>query len=86
MDNKKILLYGGGAIALGAVGFFVWSFFQKVDVPLDKNTTDTSDDITTSYDKPTNAMKNYFQSLMDTKFEPIKTPDILDYAKNNFLR
>lgn len=34
MDTKKILLYTGGAIALGAVTFFVWSFFQKKDIPL----------------------------------------------------
>lgn len=34
MDAKKLLLYGGGTIALGAVGFFVWSFFQKVEIPI----------------------------------------------------
>ena len=74
MNNKKILLYGGGAIVLGAVGFFVWSFFQKVDVPLTENTPSTVDD------KSTNSGTNYFSQLMDTQFEPIKTPDILDWT------
>lgn len=80
MNNKKILLYGGGAIVLGAVGFFVWSFFQKVDLPLDENTQNTSDD------KSTGSGTNFFNSLIDTKFEPIKMPDILDWSKNNYLR
>jgi hypothetical protein len=74
MNNQKILLYGGGAIVLGAVGFFVWSFFQKVDVPLTETTSDTSDD------KPINSGTNYFNSMLDTTFEPIKTPDILDFS------
>jgi hypothetical protein len=34
MNTKKILLYSGGAIVLGAVAFFVWSFFQKVEIPI----------------------------------------------------
>jgi hypothetical protein len=38
METKKILLYTGGAIALGAVAFFVWSFFQKVEIPLGNTT------------------------------------------------
>ena len=28
-ENKKIAMYLGGAIVIGAVGFFVYSFFQK---------------------------------------------------------
>ncbi len=28
-ENKKIAMYVGGAIVIGAVGFFVYSFFQK---------------------------------------------------------
>lgn len=75
MNNQKILLYGGGAIVLGAVGFFVWSFFQKIDVPLTENTSSTPDDKTTNL-----GIGNFFSSQMDTKFEPIKTPDILDFS------
>ncbi|MDQ5928749.1 MAG: hypothetical protein QG594_527 [Bacteroidota bacterium] len=80
MNNKKILLYGGGAIILGAVGFFVWSFFQKIDVPLAENIENTPDD------KSTNSGTNFFNSQMGIEFEPIKTPDILDWSKNNYLR
>lgn len=28
-ENKKIAMYVGGAVVVGAVGFFVYSFFQK---------------------------------------------------------
>jgi hypothetical protein len=28
-ENKKTAMYLGGAIVVGAVGFFVYSFFQK---------------------------------------------------------
>jgi len=38
MNTKKILLYSGGAIVLGAVAFFVWSFFQKVEIPIGNTT------------------------------------------------
>ena len=80
MDNKKILLYGGISIALGAVGFFVWSFFQKVNIPLDEKNTILSDK------EPTIEISKYFESLMDTKFEPIKTPNIFYNSTNNLLR
>jgi len=53
METKKILLYSGGAIVLGAVTFFVWSFFQKPKIignttinlgDKDKKTTDLEDE------------------------------------------
>lgn len=28
-ENKKILIYAGGAIVVGAVAFFVYEFFKK---------------------------------------------------------
>jgi hypothetical protein len=28
-QNKKIAMYVGGAVVIGAIGFFVYSFFQK---------------------------------------------------------
>ena len=33
-SNKQILMYAGGAVVLGAVGFFVYSFFQKPTLEL----------------------------------------------------
>jgi hypothetical protein len=30
-STKKMLYYGGGALLVGAVGFFVYSFFKKED-------------------------------------------------------
>jgi cytoskeletal protein RodZ len=42
MNTKKILLYGGGAVFLGAVTFFVWSFFQKTQIPTAKSTAKDS--------------------------------------------
>lgn len=38
MNTKKILLYAGGALVLGGVSFFVWSFFQKPIVPFGNTT------------------------------------------------
>ncbi len=38
MNTKKILLYTGGALALGGVAFFVWSFFKKVEIPIGNTT------------------------------------------------
>ena len=54
METKKVLLYTGGAIVLGAVGFFVWSLFQKVEIPLGNTTitlgSDSKDESTDSTD------------------------------------
>ena len=33
-SNKQVLMYAGGAVVLGAVGFFVYSFFQKPTLEL----------------------------------------------------
>ena len=38
MNSKKLLLYGSGALGLGAITFFVWSFFQKTKIPLSQST------------------------------------------------
>jgi hypothetical protein len=55
METKKVLLYTGGALVLGVVGFFVWSFFQKIEIPIggttitlgsdDKATDDTTQNL-----------------------------------------
>ena len=63
MNTKKILLYGGGALVIGAVTFFVWSFFQKPIIPIGNTTiglgsnpkkivTDETKDNSTSTDTP----------------------------------
>jgi hypothetical protein len=69
MKNNKIILYGGGALVLGAVAFFVWSFFQKNKASnLDVEKAETIDGDKKDY-------TNVF-SQMPTDFEPIRTPNI----------
>ena len=66
MNTKKILLYGGGALVIGAITFFVWSFFQKPIIPIgnttiglgsnpNKSVTDNTKDNTNDNSKPTDA-------------------------------
>ena len=77
MNTKKILLYSGGALVVGAVGFFVWSFFQKVSVPTAQPTAPLVDDSATPKNTtPVNSGSNPFTSMLNTTFEPIKTPTI----------
>jgi hypothetical protein len=66
METKKILLYTGGAIVLGAVGFFVWSFFQKVEIPLGNTTITLGSD---SKDKPADDAET--ETETDTKDKTI---------------
>ena len=77
MNTKKILLYGGGALVLGAFGFFVWSFFQKVDLPVAQTTPPLVDENTSNEEDetPTNSGNNPFTAMLDTTFPPIKTPN-----------
>lgn len=65
MENKKVLLYAGGALVLGAITFFVWSFFQKTTVPIAEKEDSNSE----------NSGSNPFSS-MPTTFEPIVTPNV----------
>ena len=67
MNTKKILLYGGGALVIGALSFFVWSFFKKEDLPL---VIDSSSQL------PEETSTNPFSS-MPTTFESIKEPNVL---------
>jgi hypothetical protein len=84
MNTKKILLYTGGALALGAVTYFVWSFFQKVDIPVGNTTvtlgSDDEEDSTTS--GGTTPFNNPFTQYLNTEFEPIRTPDIVADINN----
>lgn len=77
MNTKKILLYTGGALALGAVTYFVWSFFQKVEIPVGKTTVTLGGN-----GEDTKPFKNPFTQYLDTQFEPIRTPDIFSDINN----
>jgi flagellar basal body-associated protein FliL len=81
-ENKKIALYVGGAVVVGAIGFFVYSFFQKPIVLGDNTSFDLGNN---EYDNKSDEQiveKNYsktntfFSNLQDTVFEPIKTPNV----------
>jgi hypothetical protein len=69
MNTKKILLYSGGALIVGAVGFFVWSFFQKVEVPMAESDSKLAEE-----DKPTSTTNPF--SSMGIDYDPIKSPTI----------
>jgi hypothetical protein len=84
MNTKKILLYTGGALALGAVTYFVWSFFQKVEIPVGNTTVtlgggkekeEEEEEQATVVSQNTTASNNPFTAMLDTEFEPIKMPD-----------
>jgi hypothetical protein len=63
-ENKKIAMYFGGAVLVGAVGYFVYSFFQKktIDMPI---TETTPTDYSTVF------------SGMQTDFAPIVKPTLI---------
>ena len=88
MDTKKILMYGGGAIVVGAVTYFIWAFFQKPVIPIGNTTIvlgnkadeedETKDNESTT---PTNSGTKFNFKPMD--FKPIESPNV--YANiNNF--
>jgi hypothetical protein len=56
--NKQILMYAGGAIVVGAVGFFVYSFFQKPSVQVGNVTVGNDDE-------PKSSGKDYGQYFKD---------------------
>lgn len=78
MNTKKALIYGGGAIVFGAITFFVWSFFQKPIIPIGDTTISLGEQPEEDSDKTNTASSgsNPF-SFTPTKFDPIKTPNIL---------
>jgi hypothetical protein len=49
-QNKKIAMYFGGAILVGAVGYFVYSFFQTktINVPLGDTSVTIGEEKTTT--------------------------------------
>jgi hypothetical protein len=90
MNTKKILLVSGGAVVLGAVAYFVWSFFQKVEIP-PVGTTSLSLGIDPEDDKEENnadvapsttPFKNPFTDMLNNTFEPITKPKLLTDISN----
>lgn len=80
MENKKVLLYAGGALVLGAITFFVWSFFQKTTIPIAEKEDSKDESPTGLIGGSKNPRSNYFSSL-PTTFEPIATPNVFDNFK-----
>jgi hypothetical protein len=68
MKNNKIIWYAGGALFLGATTFFVWSFFKKPKVYLDKSNVISDDK---KLDENKKDYTNYFSQL-PTEFAPFK--------------
>lgn len=85
-ENKKIAMYVGGAIVVGAVGFFVYSFFQKpITIGQTTVTVGKEDEhVATSETKPPVAQTftNPFTALLGTKFEAIKKPNLTQGFSN----
>jgi hypothetical protein len=76
-ENKKIAIYIGGALVIGAIGFFVYSFFQEPIVVGEKSSFNIGDGTDNSNDEDVSSKPStIFSQLQDTVFEPIKTPSI----------
>ena len=43
-STKKMLYYGGGALLVGAVGFFVYSFFKKDEITVGNTSISLTDE------------------------------------------
>jgi hypothetical protein len=84
MDTKKILMYGGGAIVLGAVTYFVWAFFQKPVIPIGNTTIALGDikedeeETKTITKQPTKKGSGKVYDFSPVEFEPIFTPNVYD--------
>lgn len=84
MDTKKILMYGGGAIVLGAVTYFVWAFFQKPVIPIGNTTIALGDikedeeETKTITKQPTKKGSSKVYDFSPVEFEPIFTPNVYD--------
>jgi len=89
MDTKKILMYGGGAIVLGAVTYFVWAFFQKPVIPIGNTTIalggtekEEEEKTKTNTKPPTKKGSGKVYDFSPIEFDPIYTPNVYDI--NNF--
>ena len=89
MNTKKILIYGGGALFLGAVTYFVWSYFQKIEVPMGETTLVLGSE--EEQDSPVSntgsgSSSNPFTDFRDTVFQPIRTPNVFADLENFPIR
>ncbi len=86
MDTKKILMYGGGAIVLGAVTYFVWAFFQKPVIPIGNTTIalggieeeEDEEETKTITKQPTKKGSGKVYDFSPIEFDPIFTPNVYD--------
>jgi hypothetical protein len=83
MDTKKILMYGGGAIVLGAVTYFVWAFFQKPIIPIGNTTialggTEEDEEEKDVKPKTTTTSSGTKFDFSPIDFKEIELPDIYD--------
>ena len=70
--TKKTAIYLGGALVVGAAGFFVYSFFKKPkQETIEAELFDSKDQTTTT---PTKDWTKVFSDLGVTIFNPIKSP------------
>ena len=90
MDTKKILMYGGGAIVLGAVTYFVWAFFQKPVIPIGNTTIalggikeeDEEEEEETKNTQTTSTSSGTKFDFSPIDFKPIETPNIYANIRN----
>lgn len=69
-SNKQILMYAGGAVVLGAVGFFVYSFFQKPTLELGNVVIGNDDKPATNSTNWTEFFKQQQQGFPQTVANP----------------
>lgn len=81
-ENKKIVMYIGGAVVLGAIGFFVYSFFEKPIIVGENTSFNLGSNLTedkqeeSPFEQTTPKTNTFFSNLQSTVFEPIKTPNV----------
>jgi hypothetical protein len=76
-ENKKIAMYIGGAVVIGAVGFFVYSLFQKPVIVNESTSVNLGDN---TEEKEPVIGKSVFSKYQDIQFAPIKVPNVFDKA------
>lgn len=69
-SNKQVLMYAGGAVVLGAVGFFVYSFFQKPTLELGNVVIGNEDNASTTKKDFTNFFKQEREAFTKTLANP----------------